>query len=189
VFLALLAAAACDKPPTGQIEAAQAQVEAARSQGAGEYAADRLGEAEAALQKARAQMEAEDYRAAVSSAQQAGERARSAVQAMAAARTLARGRAQVAVAEVKAVLDEIDGVVQEAAAAKVAEDAFTAVAPQAQALRDSLAAIEATLDKEPLRAQTAAAELKTHASDLATAYRQAQATWMAEHRQGGRRRK
>jgi len=184
-----LCAAACDKPPTREIEAAQAQVDAARQQGAETYAADRMKEAQQALQAARARVEDGDYRAAVASANQATERARSAVQAVAAARTLARGRAQVAVAEVKAVLDEVDGVVQEAVAAKVPEEAFAEVAPQLAELRTRLGGLEAAIEKDALRAETDAVELKNRAADLTTAYRQALAKWMAENRQRSRRRR
>jgi hypothetical protein len=189
VFGLALLAAGCDKPPTREIEAAAAQVEAARQQGADKYAADRMKEAEQALATARQQAADENYRAAVASAAKAGERARSAVQAVGAARSLARGRAQVAVTEVKAVLDELDLIGQEAAAAKVPEEAFSELAPQAQEVRESLTRLEEGVEKDPLLAEASAAELKRRCSDLTTAYRQAQATWMAENRQRSRKRR
>ena len=186
VGLALLAAGCAEKPPTRELDAAQAQLDAARQQGADKYAPDRMKEAEQALAAARQQVTEEDYRAAVASAAKAGERARSAVQAMAAARTLAKGRAQVAVAEVRAVLDELDVIGQEAAEAKVPEEAFLELAPQAQEARDSLARLEAAVQTDPLQAETGATELKSRCSDLTTAYRQAQAKWLAENRQRSR---
>ena len=69
-------------------------------------------------------------------------------------------------------------------AAKVPpEEAFAEVAPQLQEVRDTLGRLEADIDKDALKAENAAGELKTRASDLTTSYRQAQAKWMAEHRQ------
>lgn len=186
VLAASLLAAGCDKPPTKQIEAAEAQVEAARQQGAGKYAPARLKEAEEALKTARENVEDSDYRAALASANQAAERARSAVQAMAAARALARGQAQVAEAEVRAVLDELDVIAQEAAAAKVPEEAFADLTPRVQEVHEGLARLAATIEKDGLQGQSDAAELKSRSADLTTAFRQAQAKWLAEHRQGKR---
>ena len=187
VALAVLAAGCAEKPPTKEIEAAQAQLDAARQQGADKYAADRMKEAEQAMAAARQQVADEDYRGAVASASKASERARSAVQAMASARALAKGRAQVAVTEVRAVLDELDTIGQEAAAAKVPETAFAELAPQAQEVRDSLARLEAAANQDPLQAEASAVALKSRCSDLTTAYRQAQAKWMAENRQPRRK--
>ena len=187
--LLILAAAGCEQPPTREIEAAQAQVDAARKEGAEQYAADRWRDAQTAMQQARDRMAAKDYRGALSSANAAAERARSAQQAVRSARALARGRTETTQAEIRAALEEIDTIRQEAAAAKVPEDVFAEFAPRIADAQAGLQRITEALATDALKAQSEAAELKTRCADLPTALRQAQAKWLAEHRQRGKRRK
>lgn len=178
---------ACEQPPTREIEAAQAQVDAARKEGAEQYAADRWRDAQASMQAARERVAAKDYRGALSAANAAADRARAAVQSIRAARTLARGRTETAQAEVRAVLEEVDTIRQEAATARIPDDAFTEMAPRVEEVKNDLQRVTRTLQTDALKAQDEAAELKAKASDLPTAFRQAQAKWEAEHRQARRR--
>lgn len=187
--LLVLAALGCEQPPTREIEAAQAQVDAARKEGAEQYAADRWKDAQASMQQARDRMAEKDYRGALSSANAAAERARSAQQAVRSARSLARGRTETTQAEIRAALEEVDAIRQEAAAAKVPEDVFAAFAPRVAEVQAGLQRITETLATDALKAQNEAADLKTRCADLPTVYRQAQAKWMAEHRQRGRRKR
>jgi hypothetical protein len=187
---AVLLSAACQQPPTREINAAEAALEAARKAGADRYAVDRWREAEAALQAARDKVQAKDYRGAFSSANEASEKARSAVQAVQSARNLARSAVQLARAEIEAEIEEVDAVRQEAAAAKVPDEAFASVEPQLAEAREALARIGETLDRgEPLEAQKAAAELKAQAANLPEAYRQARVTWEAANPPKGRRKR
>jgi hypothetical protein len=189
--LLILASLGCEQPPTRELEAAQAQVDAARKEGAEQYAADRWKDAQASMQQARDRVAAKDYRGALSSANAAAERARSAVQAVRSARALARGRTETAQAEIRAALEEVDAIRQEAVAAKVPEEVFAEFAPRVAEVESGLERVTQTLGTDALKAQIEADELKTRCADLPTAYRQAQAKWMAENRQArgrGRRR-
>ena len=187
--LLILGALGCEQPPTREIDAAQAQVDAARKEGAEKYAADRWKDAQASMQQARDRMAEKDYRGALSSANAAAERARSALQAIRSARSLAKGRTETTQAEIRAALEEIDTIRQEAATAKVPEEVFAEFAPRVADAQAALQQITETLATDALKAQNEAAELKTRCADLPTAYRQAQAKWLAEHRQARGRRK
>jgi hypothetical protein len=189
--LLILGAIGCEQPPTREIEAAQAQVDAARNEGAEQYAADRWRDAQASMQQARDRLAAKDYRGALSSANAAADRARSALQAVRSARALAKGRTETAQAEIRAALEEVDTIRQEAAAAKVPEEVFAEFGPRVAEVQSGLERVGQTLSTDALKAQIEADELKTRCVDLPTAFRQAQAKWMAENRQRarGRRRK
>jgi hypothetical protein len=191
LLLAALLAGGCEQPPpTREIDAAQAQVEAARKEGAEQHAPDRWREAQDALKTARDRVAAKDYRAALSSSNLAAERARAAVQAVRSARALARGRTEITQAEVRALLEQIDAIRAEATVAKVPEEAFAELAPRMQEVQDGLQRVDGTLaGGDVLQAQRQAAELKAQADDLPTAFRQAVAKWQAEHPKGRRRRR
>jgi hypothetical protein len=181
---------ACQQPPTREITAAEVSLEAARKAGAERYAVDRWREAEAALQAARDKVQAKDYRGAISSANEASEKSRSAVQAVQAARGLARSAVLLARAEIEAELEEVDAIRQEAATAKVPDEAFASVEPQLAEAREALARVGETLERgEPLEAQKTASELKAQAANLPEAYRQARVTWEAANPPRGRRRR
>jgi hypothetical protein len=179
--LLVLAALGCEQPPTREIEAAQAQVDAARKEGAEQHAADRWRDAQASMQQARDRVAAKDYRGALSSANAAADRARSAVQAVRSARALARGRTETTQAEVRALLDEIATIREEAVAAKVPEEAFAEFVPRVSDVESGIERVTQTLASDALKAQNEAAELKARAAELPTAFRQAQAKWLAEH--------
>jgi HEPN domain-containing protein len=178
----LLALGACQKPPTREIAAAEASVDAARKAGADRYAVERWREAEGALQAARDKIQAKDYRGAISSANEASEKARSAVQAVQSARALARSAVLLSRAEIEAVLEEVEAVRQEASTAKVPDEAFAEIEPQLAEAREAFGRIGETLDRgEPLEAQKGAAELKAQSAGLPEAFRQARAKWEEEH--------
>jgi hypothetical protein len=184
---ALAFASACDQPPLKEVAAAERQVDAARKEGADRYAPERLREATAALDQARKQIEAREYRAALSSASDAAERARQAAQTVKAARVVARSRADLAALEARSALDAADTVYQESLAAKVAEQAFTSLREKTAALRASLEEVAAHLQREELlEAADRAASVKLEATALPDLYRAARATWEAEHPRGGR---
>src|SRR5262245_58293214 len=142
-----LAFAACDQPPTKEIAAAEAQVEQARQAGAERFVPDRWRDAEAALGAAHAKVQQKDYRGALSAANDAAEKGRAAVQAVAAARANAKGAADLAQREIGVFLEEIDQVRQEAATAKVPDEAFAEVQPRVEEIREGLQRVTDTLAK------------------------------------------
>jgi hypothetical protein len=180
-FFLLLGTLGCEQPPTRELEAAQAQVDAARKEGAELYAPDRWRDAQASMQEARDRVADKDYRGALSAANAAAERARSAQQAIRSARALARGRTETTQAEVRALLEEVDTIRQEAVAAKVPEEAFAEFATRLADVQSGLDHVAQVLATDALKAQNEATELKARAADLPTAFRQAQAKWQAEH--------
>jgi hypothetical protein len=185
-----LGAAACGQPPQREIAAAEAALKAARDAGADRYAPERWREAEAALQAARDKVAAKDYRGAFSSANEATEKARAAVQAVQAARGLARSAVVLARAETETLIEEVDAIRQEAATAKVPDEAFASVEPQLAEAREALTRVGETAERgEPIEAQKAAAELKARVTGLPEAYRQARAAWEEAHPAKGRRKK
>ena len=103
--MAALAAVACDQPPVKEIAAAEQQVERARSIGADRYARERWTQAETALALARQRLQSRDYRGALSAANDAAESARVATEATGPAKSAARNAAEVAIGEVRTMLD------------------------------------------------------------------------------------
>lgn len=190
VLLAAVLAGACEQPPTREVEAAQAEVDAARKEGAEQYAPERWREAQQALRAARDSVAGKDYRAALSSANLAAERARAAVQAVQSGRAAARSQAEATRSEVRTLLAEVEAVHKEALAASVPQEAFATLAPRVQDVQAGLERVARTLaGDDALAAQRQAAELKAQADDLPTAFRQAVAKWKAEHSKGRRRRR
>jgi chaperonin cofactor prefoldin len=186
-LLALVLLCACDQPPLKEVAAAEGQLEQARRQGAEAYAPERLKEAEAALQRARSKVQERDYRAALSAAMEAAERARSAAQSAVAARSMTRGAVETAQTEVEAALDEVSAVREEAGKAKVPGQAFAALEPQVEGVRQGLKAVAGLVEKgDLLAAEKACVELKKQAQALPEAFREARAAWETAHPRGRR---
>ena len=182
LVLASLLLVACDQPPAKEIAAAEIALGQARQAGADRYAVDRFKEAEAALHDAQRKVQEKDYRGALSSATEAAERSRAAAQAAGAARTVVRGAAEVAQAEVQAVLDELR---KEAADAKVPDAAFEELAPAMTQAREGLASLQKLLDSgELLEAQKSAAALKGQVGPLPARFREALEAWRKAHPRG-----
>jgi len=157
----------------------------ARQAEAERFAPERFREAQSALENARQQVQARDYRGALSSANAAAERSRSAATAAVAARTLARSAAEVALAELQAVLDDVAAVRQEAEQAKLPAEAFAEVEPRLESLKAGLDAAQEQVDAgDVLAAQAAALELKSQGAGLADAFRQARTAWEEAHPKG-----
>lgn len=183
--LVSLFAAACDQPPTREILAAEAAVDKARQAEAESYVPDRFREAQAALESAHRQVEARDYRGALSSANSAAERARAAAQAAVAARTLAKSAAEVALGELQTVIDEVATLRQEAEEAKLPAEVFAMVVPRLDSLQTAMNEAQKKVDAgDVLAARQAALELKSQAADLPEAFRQARAAWEEAHPKG-----
>ena len=176
---------ACDQPPAREIAAAETALAQARKDQADAYAPEQWKAAEAALAQARQKVDGKDYRGALSSAMDAGEKARSASAAVASAKLLVKGAAQMAQAEVQAALDEVATVREEAAKSKVPEEAFAAVDDRVQQATDAVAALTSHIEKdELLEAQKAGADLKARFGTLGTEFRAALDAWLEEHPKG-----
>jgi hypothetical protein len=94
VFCLAFLAAACAKPPTVEIAAAQDAINAALQAGAEDYAPEQYHAAQDALTAADTQSEAKDYKAAKSSAVEAKQKAEAAVAAIEAGKAKAKTEAE-----------------------------------------------------------------------------------------------
>ena len=160
---------ACSQPPTKEIDAADAAVNTARSEGAAEYAAESFNAATAALTAARDAAAQRDYRLALSRALDARERATQSAKQAADGKARARTDAEGAVRAVVTGLEELDQKLEAATRSGVpARDLTTArgVASDAgTALQEARAALAAGNYLE------ARASLKTTREDLAAQIR------------------
>lgn len=187
LVLAALPLLACAQPPTKEIAAAEAAIEQARRDEADLYARERFGDAEAALRLARQKVDEKDYRAALKAAMDAGEEAKAASAAVASAKVLAKSAAEMASAEVQAALDEVALVQEEAAKAKVPDEAFAELQPRLDAARQAVTSVAEALEKgDLLLAQKAGGEAKAATASLAADFRAALERWQEEHPKKGR---
>jgi hypothetical protein len=181
----LVLASGCDQPPLKEVAAAERQIEAARQAGADRYTPDRLREAVAALEQARKQLEARDYRSALSSASDAAERARVAADGVKAARNAARMRVELGIVEALAALDAADAIRKQAVAAKIPEQAFAGPREKADGVRRGLRDVSLLLQKdEVLEAAERADAVKVEAAAMPETYRAARAQWEEDHPRG-----
>lgn len=188
VLLPMAALSACDQPPNKEISAAEAQIEQARQEGAERFVPDRWREAQAALATARAKVQEKDYRAALSAANDAADKGRLAAQGVATAKAHAMRSAELAQREIGIFMEEIEQARQEAAAAKVPEEAFVDVEPRLAEVREGVQRVTDTLAKgDVLEAQKASAELRAQAADLPAAFRDARAQWEEAHPAKGKK--
>jgi hypothetical protein len=106
-ILAASSLASCNgEPPNREMQQAQEAIEAARSAGAADYAADELSGAVDALKRSHEAAEVSDYRLALNNAIDARERAQAAARLAGKARESARSDANRAVADLTAALAE-----------------------------------------------------------------------------------
>lgn len=130
---------ACSEPPHKEIEAAETAVNAARNEGAAEYAAESFNAATAALTAARDAAAQGDNRLALSRALDARERAQQAAKQAADGKARARKDSEAAIRDVVTALDALDQKLEGASRAGVpARDLSTA----RSASRDAGAALQ-----------------------------------------------
>jgi hypothetical protein len=94
VTIAALLLVACTEPPNREIDQAQGAIDAARAAGADQYAVGEFGAATTALDRARAAVEARDYRLALNHALDARERAKEAARQAATRKAAVRSEAE-----------------------------------------------------------------------------------------------
>jgi hypothetical protein len=181
--LAALALAACDEPPTREIDAARSALDRARQGGADRYVPERFREAAEALDAAQDKVDAQDYRGALSAATDADEKSRAALKAAEAARVVARAAAETALVEAEALLEEIQTLRDQAAGAGVPAAAFAALDPATDAARQTSAAVvEAIHRGDFAAAQRGATDLKRGVATIADRFRAAVDAWKDSHR-------
>jgi hypothetical protein len=192
IVLAACAIAACDQPPVKEIAAAEQQVGRAKTAQADHYAPERFGHAEAALATARAKLRERDYRSALSAANDAAESARVAMEATGPAKAAARKEAELAVVEVRTMIERATternaaleaGVPRASLAA--AETRLTRVAQQVTQIGERLGRGD---DEIPYLAGLLAS-LRTEVTPLPDVIRQARTTWEAKHPKGRAKRR
>lgn len=185
VLLTALLAAACDQPPVKEIAAAEQQVARARAEGADQYAPEQLKEAEAALVVARDRLRERDYRAALSAANDAAEGARLAVAAAGPARAAARKQVEVAIVEVRTMLDRASEERTAALKAGVPKASLAALDARGQRAAQQLAEVSNMRDVgNPGYVAGLLATLRTDVTPLPDMFRDLRTQWAAKHAKG-----
>ena len=118
-LLIILLTAGCSEPPNKEINRAQGAIDAARSAGADQYAADAFTAATSALQQAHEAVDQRDYRLALSRAIDAYERAQDAAKLAADGKAKARSDAEMIVSTTNAAALALDAKLKAADAAHV----------------------------------------------------------------------
>lgn len=146
VLAALLLCVACSEPPQKEIDRAQGAIDAARAAGAEQYAGDSFTAATTALREAHDAVEQSDYRLALSRALDASERAQEAARDAADGKAAARSRSESALTATAAQLEQLEGRIRAAEAAKVPakdlEPVRTAAASAGSALQKARTEIQ-----------------------------------------------
>ena len=190
VLIAALVAAGCDQPPVKEIAAAAQQVERARAAGAERYAPERWKQAETALGLARERLEGRDYRSALSAANDAGESARLAIEATGPAKSAARQNSEVAIVEVRTMLDR--ATVERTAALKagVPKASLATLDARGQRAAQRLSEVITLLGAGNVDyVEALLADLRTEVTPLPDLFRDARTQWEAKHRPHGRGRR
>jgi hypothetical protein len=185
LVMAALTVVACDQPPVKEIEAAEQQVERARSERADQYAPERYNQAVAALETARTKLRERDYRAALSAANDAAESARVAVEATGPAVAAARKENELAFLEVTTALERA-GVERDAAVkAGVPKSALAPIMTRADRASARVAETRRILGvANPELVAGTLGELRTEVTPLPDMFRDARTSWEAKHPKG-----
>jgi uncharacterized protein DUF4398 len=134
LFLAL--AGACTSPPHKEIDQAQGAIDAARAAGADRYASTEFAAATTALKNANDAVEQGDYRLALNHAIDSREQAQNAARVAADTRAKVRGDVAREMAEVNALINQINAWVASPAAARTPRTRRTAQEAVTQSTAD-----------------------------------------------------
>ena len=182
VLIAALLGAGCDQPPVKEIAAAAQQVERARAAGAERYAPERWKQAETALGLARERLEGRDYRSALSAANDAGESARLAIEATGPAKSAARKESEVAIVEVRTMLDRATVARTAALKAGVPKASLATLDARGQRAAQRLSEVIALLGAGNVDyVEALLADLRTEDTPLPDLLRDARTQWEAKH--------
>lgn len=147
VVLVLALLSGCSEPPQKEIDQAQAAVDAAKSAGANQYAADEYTAATTALQKSHDAVAQRDYRQALNYAIDARQRAADAAKQSDIARSHTRAAAEKLVTECSARASQLDTDIKVAEGARVAprdlRSARTTLADAQTALQETRKSMDA----------------------------------------------
>jgi hypothetical protein len=139
-ILSLVAlSAACSAPPQKELTRAAESIEAARTAGAEQYAAESFTAATAALRQAQEAVDQRDYRLALSRAVDANDRAQEAAKDAADAKAKARADSEAIVNAVNAELPQLEAHLKTAEAARVPK---RELAPARALVNDAGAALQ-----------------------------------------------
>lgn len=189
VLLAALALVACDQPPVKEIAAAEQQVEQARAAQADRYAPERWKQAEAALETAHTRLRERNYRAALSAANDAQDSARAAVEATGPAKAAVRKDADIAIVEIRTMLDRATAERTEFLKAGVPRATLAPIDAVGQRAAQKLSeAIKVVSIGNPDYAAALLADLRTEVTALPGLYRDAREKWEAKRPRGAPRR-
>lgn len=151
-ILAVLCAAACTEPPEREMNEAQGAIDAARSAGAAEYAADEFAAAVASLERSRAAVAERDYRQALNYALDARERAQTAARQAADGKARARTDADRLIRAASEAFDRAQARLDAAAAARVPASALAGPRERIQRAGETIAAARAGFEKDDFAA-------------------------------------
>lgn len=148
--------AACEEPPTREMNQAQGALDAARAAGAPEYAADEFRAADSALARSREAVDQKDYRQALNFALDARDRAQTAARQAADEKARLRTEADRAIREVEILVERTKDRLTEAETAGITAAALSHARTAVSAAEQSVAAVRATFDKGEYRQALAA---------------------------------
>jgi hypothetical protein len=124
-LLLALVTAACGTPPHKEMDQAQGAIDTARAAGADRYATRELDAATASLALANDAVAQRDYRLALNHALESREQAQNAAREAADARARIRGEVERSMAEIAALLAQVNARLDNAAAARLPRRAVT----------------------------------------------------------------
>jgi hypothetical protein len=134
LFVAL--AGACTSPPNKEMDQAQGAIDAARAAGAEQYASTEFAAATTALKSANDAVEQGDYRLALNHAIDSREQAQNAARVAADTRARVRGDVEREMAEVNALITQINAWIASPAAARTPRTRRTALQAVTQSTAD-----------------------------------------------------
>ena len=124
--LLVLLASACTSPPNKEMDQAQGAIDAARAAGADRYAVTEFAAATTALKNANDAVEQGDYRLALNHAIDSREQAQNAARVAADTRARVRGEVERSIAEVNALITQVNAWIASPAAARTPRTRRTA---------------------------------------------------------------
>jgi Domain of unknown function (DUF4398) len=124
--LLVVFATACTSPPNKEMDQAQGAIDAARAAGADRYAITEFAAATTALQNANDAVEQGDYRLALNHAIDSREQAQNAARVAADTRARVRGEVERSIAEVNALITQVNTWIASPAAARTPRTRRTA---------------------------------------------------------------
>jgi hypothetical protein len=172
ILCALVLSTGCSEPPQKEMSRAQGAIDAARTAGADQYAAESFAAATAAFRQAQEAVDQRDYRLALTRAVDATDRAEQAAKEAIDGKASARHESELAVNAVNAELPQLDARIKAAEAARLTKKELAearTVASDAAAALQKARALLATENYKDARAAVQGFEEQIHAQIRAVA--------------------